>query len=53
VLADAAVTLVLVTDSVPPFRLPPTGPVASKLRVVSAVPLFAQAIRECRDSWLR
>jgi len=53
VLADASVSQVLVTDSVPPFRLPAAGRVANKLRVVSAVPLFAQAIRECRDSWLR
>jgi ribose-phosphate pyrophosphokinase len=53
VLADAAITQVLVTDSVPPFRLLPTGPVSRKLRIASAVPLFAQAIRECRDSWSR
>ena len=53
VLADAALSQVLVTDSVPPFRLPAAGPVSRKLRIVSAVPLFAQAIRECRDSWLR
>ena len=53
VLADAAVAQVLVTDSVPPFRLPTAGPVSRKLRIVSAVPLFAQAIRDCRDSWLR
>jgi len=53
VLADAGISRVIVTDSVPPFRLPPDGPVARKLRVQSAVPLFAQAIRDCRDSWLR
>ena len=53
VLADAVVSQVLVTDSVPPFRLPAAGPVHRKLRIVSAVPLFAQAIRECRDSWRR
>lgn len=53
ILADPCVTQVLVTDSVPPFRLPAAGPVSRKLRIVSAVPLFAQAIRECRDSWLR
>lgn len=53
VLADATVAQVLVTDSVPPFRLPAAGPVSRKLRIVSAVPLFAQAIRVCRDSWLR
>ena len=53
VLADADLAQVLVTDSVPPFRLPTAGPVSRKLRIVSAVPLFAQAIRDCRDSWLR
>lgn len=52
-LADAAIARIVVTDSVPPFRLPVGGPVAGKLRVVSAVPLFAQAIRDCHDSWLR
>jgi ribose-phosphate pyrophosphokinase len=52
-LADAAIACIVVTDSVPPFRLPAGGPVAGKLRVVSAVPLFAQAIRDCHDSWLR
>lgn len=53
VLADAAISRVLVTDSVPPFRLPVGGPVSRKLRVVSAVALFASAIRQCRDSWRR
>jgi len=53
VLADMSISRLLVTDSVPPFRLPAAGPVSRKVRVVSAVPLFAQAIRECRDSWLR
>jgi ribose-phosphate pyrophosphokinase len=53
VLADAAISQVLVTDSVPPFRLPATGAVSRKLRIVAAAPLFAQAIRECRDSWPR
>ena len=53
VLADVSLSQVMVTDSVPPFRLPAAGPVARKLRVVSAVPLFAQAIRACRDSWAR
>jgi len=53
VLADAAVAKLLVTDSVPPFRLPSTAAAFRKLHIVSAVPLFAQAIRECRDSWPR
>ena len=50
-LADGAISRIVVTDSVPPFRLPVDGPVACKLQVVSAVPLFAQAIRDCHDSW--
>jgi len=44
-LADAAITQLLVTDSVPPFRLPMDAPVRGKLRVVSAAPLFVEAIR--------
>jgi len=51
VLADAAISRIVVSDSVPPFRLPADGPVARKLQIVSAVPLFAQAIRDCHDSW--
>jgi ribose-phosphate pyrophosphokinase len=47
-LAATSVDQLLVTDSVPPFRLPPDGPVSRKLRIVSAVPLFARAIRDCR-----
>ncbi|HSM22434.1 MAG TPA: ribose-phosphate diphosphokinase [Rubrivivax sp.] len=53
VLADAHIARVVVTDSVPAFRLPAGGPVADKLRVVSAAPLFAQAIRESHTAWLR
>jgi ribose-phosphate pyrophosphokinase len=53
VLADSTISKIVVTDSVPPFRLPQSGPVASKLQIVSAVPLFAQAIRDCHDSWQR
>lgn len=50
-LADAAISRIVVSDSVPPFRLATDGPVARKLQVVSAVPLFAQAIRDCHESW--
>lgn len=53
VLADASITTLIVTDSVPPFRLPAAAPVRRKLRLVSAVPLFAEAIRDCHDSWAR
>jgi ribose-phosphate pyrophosphokinase len=52
-LADPHIGAVVVTDSVPAFRLPAGGPVARKVRVVSAVPLFAQAIRESHTAWLR
>ena len=41
---DGQIDAVVVSDSVPPFRLPSTGAVARKLRVVSAVPLVAQAL---------
>jgi ribose-phosphate pyrophosphokinase len=50
-LADASIDRIVVTDSVPPFRLPAAGPAARKLKVVSSVPLFARAIRDCHDSW--
>jgi ribose-phosphate pyrophosphokinase len=52
-LADPVIDRIVVTDSVPPFRLPPQGPVARKLHVASAVGLFAQAIRDCRAAWRR
>ncbi len=45
VLADEAIARLLVTDSVPPFRLPSDAPVRAKLGIVSCAPLFAQAIR--------
>lgn len=52
-LADPHIGTVVVTDSVPAFRLPAGGAVARKLRVVSAAPLFAQAIRDSHTAWLR
>lgn len=51
-LADEAIDAVVVSDSVPPFRLPAAGPVRDKLRVVSAVPLFVEAIRACAGAGL-
>jgi ribose-phosphate pyrophosphokinase len=53
VLADEAIDAVVVTDSVPAFRLPPAGAVARKLRVVSAVPLVARALRASHEGWRR
>jgi ribose-phosphate pyrophosphokinase len=42
-LADDAVDSIVITDSVPPFRLP-DGPVREKLRVLPTAALFAAAI---------
>ncbi|MGP1397475.1 MAG: ribose-phosphate diphosphokinase [Inquilinaceae bacterium] len=44
VLGDPLLESVLVTDTVPPFRLPP-GLAARKLTVLSAAPLIAEAVR--------
>ena len=52
-LADAAIDRVLVSDSVPPFRVPGDSSLAAKLRVISAVPLFVRVIRDCHASWMR
>ena len=50
-LADEGLSRLVVTDSVPPFRLPDGGPGRSKLHVVSAAPLFAEAVRASHESW--
>jgi ribose-phosphate pyrophosphokinase len=39
----------LVTDTIPPFRLPPTL-AAKRLEVISAAPLFAEAIRRLHEN---
>lgn len=51
VLAGEPIARVVVTDSVPPFRLGPTSPAGHKLQVVSSVPLFADAIRDSHGAW--
>jgi ribose-phosphate pyrophosphokinase len=43
-LATPALARVLVSDTVPPFRLPPAL-LGERVEVISAVPLFAEAIR--------
>lgn len=53
VLGDDSISEIVVTDSVPPFRLPQTGAARRKLRVASAVPLFAQAIQASHAAWSR
>jgi ribose-phosphate pyrophosphokinase len=50
-LADPAIARVVVSDSVPPFRVPSGSALAAKLRVVPAAPLVAQAIRDCHAPW--
>ncbi|NDP37976.1 MAG: ribose-phosphate pyrophosphokinase [Rhodoferax sp.] len=45
VLADDSIERIIITDSVPPFRLPMDCAVRRKLAIASAVPLFARAIK--------
>ncbi len=43
-LSDPALEKVLITDSIPPFRLPPAW-AASRVEMLGSAPLFAEAIR--------
>jgi ribose-phosphate pyrophosphokinase len=52
-LMDDALDRIVITDSVPPFRLPPNLPARGKLQIASSVPLFAQAIRDTSNAWWR
>lgn len=52
-LADASIARIVVTDSVPPFRLPMASTLRDKLSIASAVPLFAQAVKTCHAAWSR
>ncbi len=52
-LADGSIARIVVTDSVPPFRLPVASKLRDKLSIASAVPLFAQAIKTCHGAWPR
>lgn len=49
-LADESISKIVVTDSVPHFRLAQGALATSKLSVVSAAPLFATAIRRCHPT---
>lgn len=53
VLAHGSIDHLIVSDSVPPFRLPPDAPLRRKLRVASVVPLLAQAIQASHQAWVR
>lgn len=50
-LAEDCIVKVVVTDSVPAFRLPQSSTVRSKLLVASVAPLFARAIQSCHAAW--
>ena len=52
-LCDPGIARVVITDSVPAFRLPPAGPAVSRLRVVSAAPWLAAAVRDSHAAWRR
>lgn len=52
-LADDSIGGVIVTDSVPSFRLPQDARVRAKLTMVSAAPQFARAIQACHGAWKR
>lgn len=47
-MASPALERTLITDTVPPFRLPPDL-LGGRIEVVSAAPLFAEAIRRCHE----
>jgi len=51
-LADPAIDQLLVTDSMPGLRLPDSGPLREKLRIVSCVPLLSAAMRDSHAAWL-
>jgi len=44
---------VVVTDSVPPWRLRAESAVRARLHVASAAPLFADALRSAHVAWQR
>jgi ribose-phosphate pyrophosphokinase len=48
-LADPVIEQIVVTDSVPAFRLPP-GSAREKLVILPAAPLLAEAIRRMREN---
>lgn len=52
-LADDAISSLIVSDSVPPFRLPQNAAVRSKLSVASAAGQFAQAVMASHLAWRR
>jgi len=52
-LSDDSLSNIVVTDSVPPFRLPLGSELRAKLSIVSVAPLFAAAIQANHRAWLK
>jgi ribose-phosphate pyrophosphokinase len=52
-LADSLFDGVVVTDSMPPWRLRAEGAGRARVHVASAVPLFADAVRDAHMAWQR
>lgn len=50
-LASHDLSRLIVTDSMPPFRLPESGPVRDKLQIASVVPQFAEAVSASHAAW--
>ena len=48
VLADPAIERLVVTDTIPPFRLGADAP-CDKLTILPSAPLFAEAIRQLHE----
>lgn len=53
ILASENISKIIVTDSVPPFRLELNAKLRDKLCIASAVPLFARAINLSYSTWKR
>jgi ribose-phosphate pyrophosphokinase len=52
-LADSLFDGVVVTDSVPPWRLRAEGAGCARVQVASAVPMFADAVHDAHMAWQR
>ncbi|MDE2401837.1 MAG: ribose-phosphate pyrophosphokinase [Burkholderiales bacterium] len=53
VLLDDRIAQVVISDSVPPFRVPDGSGLRKKMHVASSAPLFADALRQSHGAWRR
>ncbi len=51
ILLDESISQVLITDTVPPFRLPSDSLLRQKLRIVSCAAMAADALRQSHEAW--